>query len=174
MMQQGHPGAGAQGGGGLSLVNMLPAPMNPQQLVPMGGQQHGQGPKAPPQQPQALNQGQMNPPPPPSAQVQQHNMSPQPDGSGPPPHPQGGMMGPMHMMPVQPGGQMMQGMQPMMPGMPQGMGMGPNPMQNMQGGGHNAQQGQGAYPPSQGMQQPMMPQGMQGMDGQMPPNPQMQ
>merc|ERR1719171_859541 len=51
--------------------------------------------------------------------------------------------------------------------------MGPNPMQNMQGGGHNAQQGQGAYPPSQGMQ-PMMQQGMQGMDGQMPPNPQMQ
>merc|ERR1719247_146380 len=54
--------------------------------------------------------------------------------------------------------------------------MGTNPMQNMQGG-HAPPPGQnqaaGAYPPSQGMQ-PMMGQGMQGMDGQMPPNPQMQ
>ena len=65
-------------------------------------------------------------------------------------------------------------------GMPQQMGMGPNPMQGMQSMQSNQtpppgqNQGPGPYPPSQGMQQ-MMPQGMQGMDGQMgAPNPQMQ
>jgi hypothetical protein len=178
---QGPPGAvpmiqPSHQGGGLPLVGMVPNPMNPQQLVAMGGQ-HGQTPgqKAPPQQPQVpLNSG----PSMPSAQAQQHNMSPQPD-SGPPvqpphTHQQPGMMGPMGMpmgMPVPPGGQMMQ----MMPGMPQVMGMGPNPMQGMPSG-QTPPQGQnqagGAYPPSQGMQ-PMMPQGMQGMEGQMP-NPQMQ
>jgi hypothetical protein len=170
-----------QGPGGVPLVPMVANPMNPQQLVAMGGQQHGQapGPKAPPQQHQVHNQGLHSVPQPPSAQP---NMSPKPDGSGPPQaqHPQAGMMGPMHMVPVQPGGQMMQGMPPMMQGMPQGMGMGPNPMQSMPSG-HTPPPGQnqaaGAYPPSQGMQQgmqPMMPQGMQGMDGQMQPNPQMQ
>merc|ERR1719326_529757 len=92
-------------------------------------------------------------------------MSPPPDASGQQ-HPQG-MMG-MHMVPVPPGG-------PMMPGMPQGMGMAPNPMQSMHSG-QTPPQGQnqgGGYPQSQGMQ-PMMPQGMPGMDGQMQPNGPMQ